>query len=512
MKKVRFFIVLSLLAVCIAAVAAGCGSTSGTVIDKLPIDNNMPTQDGNSGAGSSGSNGGSHNQDNDENGNGEEPDNPETPPVNPPSETVENVVIFVAEDFEFTVPYSSGDTSVEEPAVPEKHGYSGKWQSYDLSQGGKITVTAEYELKNFTVTFIADGARTVKTYTVFDSEVEVPALPQKKGYSGVWENFELTYGAPVTVNAVYSLIYYIIYFPADGENISRTYTVLETKINEPAVPHKTGYSGEWSYGELTFGEDMFAEAVYTPLPATADGCFGWKLNENSDGYVITDYTGTESEVVIPPYYNNLPVTEIARSAFFNGFTESGLKGVIISENVQKIGNNAFAFCQNLTSVELPSTLREIGKDAFAYTAITEINLPENLVTIGSKAFNSSALTSVVIPDSVESLGEYAFMNCTSLKSAVTGNGLKVIKTQTFARCTALKTVVIGENVEEIEKAAFDGCTALESAVFLDTVYWNISKEGWQTSSPVTAEQINDPAQAAQLLYGAVETYLYKSEN
>lgn len=43
-------------------------------------------------------------------------------------------------------------------------------------------------------------------------------------------------------------------------------------------------------------------------------------------------------------------------------------------------------------------------------------MPDTLVTIGKDAFAyCSEVTSVIIPSSVESIGEYAFFNCPKLK-------------------------------------------------------------------------------------------------
>ena len=44
-----------------------------------------------------------------------------------------------------TVPYTDGQESIEEPAVPTKDGYTGAWESYTLS-GGDIVVNAVYTL------------------------------------------------------------------------------------------------------------------------------------------------------------------------------------------------------------------------------------------------------------------------------------------------------------------------------------------------------------------------------
>ena len=42
------------------------------------------------------------------------------------------------------VDYAAGDSTIPEPAVPHKEGYTGAWEAYDLSLGGDITVHALY--------------------------------------------------------------------------------------------------------------------------------------------------------------------------------------------------------------------------------------------------------------------------------------------------------------------------------------------------------------------------------
>ena len=242
MKKLKLLIGLFLLSICIAAVAAGCGSSSGTVVDKLPIDNNMPKPDGsetkpsvppNTSGDGENSNGDmqeppSPTEPNDPTEPSDPKPKPDVPPETPPEE-VENIVVFVAEGFEYTVPCSAEDIAINEPAVPEKHGYRGKWQSYDLSQGGKITVRAEYELINYVITFTANKESFEITYTIFDSAVQPPQVPQRKGYNAVWEAFTLTYGEAITVNAIYTPIIYKIYFPV-GRVLFRSIPLPTAKL------------------------------------------------------------------------------------------------------------------------------------------------------------------------------------------------------------------------------------------------------------------------------------------
>ena len=57
----------------------------------------------------------------------------------------------------------------------------------------------------YTVTFIADGnIVSVETYTENDMNISIPAVPHKPGYSGVWEDFDLSNGGNITVHAIYT--------------------------------------------------------------------------------------------------------------------------------------------------------------------------------------------------------------------------------------------------------------------------------------------------------------------
>ena len=103
------------------------------------------------------------------------------------------------------------------------------------------------------------------TYTVEDTEITIPEVPAKAGYTSVWETYELTTG-DVTVNAVYTAIEYAVTFVADGETVGTdTYTVEDTEITVPEVPAKEGYAGVWETYELTAG-DVTVNAIYTEIP------------------------------------------------------------------------------------------------------------------------------------------------------------------------------------------------------------------------------------------------------
>lgn len=100
--------------------------------------------------------------------------------------------------------YDEDDTSVVEPAVPAKLGYSGSWASYELN-GSDIEVEAVYTLEQYMVSFYADGALISQVpYSVENYNITAPVVPAKEGYSGSWGAYNLANSTgDVRVDAVY---------------------------------------------------------------------------------------------------------------------------------------------------------------------------------------------------------------------------------------------------------------------------------------------------------------------
>lgn len=66
-----------------------------------------------------------------------------------------------------------------------------------------ITVYAKYEITKFNATFVADG-KTVGVFTFFygDKYINEPEVPEKYGYIGKWEEYSLT-ANDIVINAIY---------------------------------------------------------------------------------------------------------------------------------------------------------------------------------------------------------------------------------------------------------------------------------------------------------------------
>ena len=136
----------------------------------------------------------------------------------------------------------------------------------------QATVETFTQVPDYTVTFQADGA-TVKTMTVEDGYVlkdsDYPAVPTKSGYTGDWVKYTSAVHSNVTVQAKYTAVVtkYTVTFKADN-TVVKTMTVKDgytLKASDyPTVPAKSGYTGEWVKYTAAIHSDITINAVYEP--------------------------------------------------------------------------------------------------------------------------------------------------------------------------------------------------------------------------------------------------------
>lgn len=145
----------------------------------------------------------------------------------------------------------------------------------------------------------------------------------------------------------------------------------------------------------------------------------------------------------------------------NSIKSSTLKTVIIT-NGNSIDKEAFLDCTNLISVTLPDSITSIGEAAFKNcTSLTDIIIPDGVTGIGKNAFyNCSSLETVTIPDSITIISYEAFYNCSSLKTITIPDGVTSIDALAFHNCGSLTSVTIPDSVTSINYAVFNGCSSL----------------------------------------------------
>lgn len=195
----------------------------------------------------------------------------------------------------------------------------------------------------------------------------------------------------------------------------------------------------------------------------------WKLNET--GTLTVSGIGVMWDYTFEDYKSSAP------------WDVKNIKSVVIKEGVTRIGSNAFHGCTSLANVELPNTLVEIGKYAFAGSVVYEMDIPESVTVIEEGAFSSmwklrkvvlpsrisdienmafygSGLENISIPDSVKRIGRHSFDSCRNLTEVTIPNSVTEIETEAFYGCTQLTKVEISSNIEKLDGAVFKSCTKL----------------------------------------------------
>ena len=134
------------------------------------------------------------------------------------------------------------------------------------------TVETFTQVPDYTVTFQADGA-TVKTMTVEDGytlkDSDYPAVPTKTGYTGEWVKYTSAIHSNVTVQAKYTAVStdHTVTFKANGKTI-KTMVVPDGYVLQdsdyPPIPPRVGYKGSWSKVTTAIRRDTVIYASYMP--------------------------------------------------------------------------------------------------------------------------------------------------------------------------------------------------------------------------------------------------------
>ncbi len=138
-----------------------------------------------------------------------------------------------------------------------------------------------------------------------------------------------------------------------------------------------------------------------------------------------------------------------------------LKSITIPDNVQAIGNNAFAYQDSLKHVTMGAELDSIASYAFHYcTSLEEVVLPDKVTYVGDDAFAyCGKIKEVTVGEGVTYLGSDVFEFCTSIKRVnYNAKGSETGKLFGFASvfqfADSLELVTIGSNVENIPDGLF----------------------------------------------------------
>lgn len=260
-------------------------------------------------------------------------------------------------------------------------------------------------------------------------------------------------------------------------------------------------SGVTEIGRLAFSGcnalTIYAEAAVKPSGwyDYFDCPIVWDYNNNEvadDEYVYTIQDGIRygikngaATVVGQP--KNIEAVNIPAEIFYKGNCY----------RVTSIGDNAFSYCEKLTSVVIPNSVKTIDFAAFSFCSnLKSVEIPSSVTSIYPLAFvGCVSLTALVIPSSVTTIGETVFNKCDSLELLTVEKGNPIyhsagnciietntktliagcknstiptdgsvtsIENQAFMYCVTLTSIDIPSSITSIGSYAFTGCYSLES--------------------------------------------------
>lgn len=94
--------------------------------------------------------------------------------------------------------------------------------------------------------------------------------------------------------------------------------------------------------------------------------------------------------------------------------------------------------------------------------IKTVNIGEGVTSIGDYAFiYATDMTSITLPSTLQSIGELAIGGCSSLKHVDLPEGLTTLKWQALYKCTAMDTLLLPSTLTLIDGNAFAECTGIK---------------------------------------------------
>ncbi len=273
-----------------------------------------------------------------------------------------------------------------------------------------------------------------------------------------------------------------------------------TSLESISFPERTVKIGAYVFQNITGLKSVHIPSTVTTIAGYAfSGCTSLEsvtFAENSSLTEISLYVFNKCSSLKTI---DLPegITEIG----CNAFSDSGLTSITIPKNVKRLGGasyigsssvsgSSFASCydlasvtfeegsvlesiedyafngdQNLTAIELPSSLIKLGTMVFARTGITEIEVPANVETLSGSAFYQAySLSSVTFAEGSKLTkidgSAFAYTAITSFAFPETTADKLTLGTSLFANCTALKEVYLSSKVASVN-GVFTDCYSIE---------------------------------------------------
>ncbi len=244
----------------------------------------------------------------------------------------------------------------------------------------------------------------------------------------------------------------------------------------------------------------------------------FEYSETDGGYLVSDYTGTDTRVIVPSKYDDKGehgeknVVGIKEGTYpghaISVFTNKSFKEMYLPDTIKNIGKYSFSQCSSLVNINIPEAITVIEEYTFdRCSSLTSITISKNnslvyiheafnecsnlesinlidctkLTTLGkyrgggaTSVFRGSKISIIAIPASVNEIQIGVFSGCNELKSIVVDENNQVydsrdncnaiIESTTNTLISGCKNTIIPRGVTTIGEYAFNECYSLASII------------------------------------------------
>lgn len=275
------------------------------------------------------------------------------------------------------------------------------------------------------------------------------------------------------------------------------------------IPEGVTYIGISAFNNWDAGEGAHMYLTSLSLPTTLEyigetafrnNKFNCELSLPDEVKVIGDYAFEECYYLYGELRLPSGLEELGNSAF-SGCRFTG--PLIIPAGIKKIEG----LCGSLFStVALPDGLEILGDYALGGNWIQtpnkmqgELDIPRTVRSIGKQAFSKTQFSHIILPEGLTEISEGLFWGCDKLMDTLRlPNSVRQIRREAFYGCSRLTAIVLPESVEQIEGgdtyATFGDCHTLnllrcdakEPPVLtgnIDNVFGNLPKNNFSIQVP-----------------------------
>ena len=243
-------------------------------------------------------------------------------------------------------------------------------------------------------------------------------------------------------------------------------------------------------GTCAYAQRVFIDSVYYTLDNTAmTAQIAVQSNNTAVGDIVINDTMTYEGA-------NYAVTSMADDAFAYC---NQLTSIVLPQTLRNLGKNAFLSCTRLTSCIIPdSTITEIPFEAFLKAGLIEFRVPEGVTYIEQRSFEQMPnLLRVHLANSVKSVSSWAFYILDALQDAIYNDSMFVLMPMNYQGA-----YTIPAGIQVIYKSAFYGCTKITSLTIPEGVK-RIEHYGLMFSLNAVIKTLHLPASLEYVTPGAI---------